>query len=224
MPHSVPAGPPLRPGERRSTSWAGFSGGRTRGPARPCSGGWGAVPPSADVHGRVDDRTFPHARRTRRAPRRASDSCPAGGSRPSRGAAERSSSPCGRHGRRAGTRRDSDRRPSPPARRSPGSSASPGPARSPNRCSSAYSVPSLSACLAGPEAEPKRRRRAQTTRTAVRQRERAPAKPPASPSDAAHVRRFREPEDLLDARIIELVRALRVLSPPRLHGAPVERR
>ena len=44
MPHSVPAGPPLRPGERRSTSWAGFSGGRTRGPARPLFGCVGEVP------------------------------------------------------------------------------------------------------------------------------------------------------------------------------------
>ena len=57
MPHSVPAGPPLRPGERRSTSWAGFSGGRTRGPARPLPEVRGGVPPSADVHGGIDDCT-----------------------------------------------------------------------------------------------------------------------------------------------------------------------
>jgi hypothetical protein len=51
-------------------------------------------------------------------------------------------------------------------------------------------------------------------------RERAPAKPPASPGHAACVRRVREPEDLLDARIDELVRTLRVVSPLCLHGVP----
>jgi len=45
-------------------------------------------------------------------------------------------------------------------------------------------------------------------------RPRAPAKPPASPVDRARVDCGCEPEDLLNARIVELVSVLRGVSPP----------
>ena len=146
MPHSVPAGPPLRPGERRSTSWAGFSGGRTRGPARPVLSREGGRSAVSGWSRRRRRSHVPRARRTCRGPRRASDSCPAGVSWPARGAAERSSWPCERHGRRAGTRCGNERRSSPPARRSPGSSASPAPAEPPNRCLATGGAPSMFSC------------------------------------------------------------------------------
>ena len=74
--------------------------------------------------------------------------------------------------------------------------------------------------VAGLETDAKRRHRAQGE-DGGQKRESASAKPPAPPGDAECVCRFRESEDLLDARIVELVGALRVVAPScALPGVP----